>query len=174
MKRVISLTLMLVAALTIYAQINTNIWGLTVGKSTKQQVKNVLRNKGYSVEVLYDGTIAIAPKSGVYFGGQLWERTYFAFYKNTLSQVAFQTDNESSFNNVYSVFYVLSNKLKEKYGRYYKFSEEDKYFYFDDGNNTVSISIYNSDVSSSIIYVSLSYYNNILDSKRTQSETDEL
>ena len=52
MKKFFLLLTLLITSTFCCAQINRVFWGMTLGQSTKQQVKNVLVRKGYTVEIV--------------------------------------------------------------------------------------------------------------------------
>ena len=137
MKKIISITLVLITALTLNAQINTNIWGLIVGKSTKQQVKNVIRQKGFTkiYEEGYD-YISIEPRNGISFGGVTWDNLGLFFHKNTLCQIVFDY-NQNSKSEVYSLMKI---KLEGKYS-IYKLSETSQKIYFEDNNSNILLTM---------------------------------
>lgn len=51
----------MLASLRCTAQINSSIWGLSIGSSTKQQVRSVINQKGFSIETEPDGAYCIKP-----------------------------------------------------------------------------------------------------------------
>ena len=55
----------MLASLRCTAQINSSIWGLSIGSSTKQQVRSVINQKGFSIETEPDGAYCIKYPKGV-------------------------------------------------------------------------------------------------------------
>ena len=84
MKKIISLALMLLMALSINAKINTNVWDLSLGVSSKDQVVNVIQKKGYECLALNNNVLGIEPQSGLDYAGMHWSAMTFGFYNNTL------------------------------------------------------------------------------------------
>ena len=177
MRHILSLALMLVTALTINAQINTHIWGLTIGKSTKQQVKNVLLQKGYRYEKVNNKTnvqaYCISPKDGIYFGGSNWEYVFFNFYKNILYCIGFQNEKYNSAVDIYSTFDLLKNRLNQKYSSYITNSDYYEIDY-NDGETWIWLSIYDDDSSYDNKFISLEYTNYKIFKIIYNEENDEL
>ena len=63
MKKIISLSLMLLIALSINAKINTNVWDLSLGNSNKQQVTDVIKKKCYEPLALSETLVGMMKKN---------------------------------------------------------------------------------------------------------------
>lgn len=164
MKKILSITLVLITALTINAQINTNIWGLIVGKSTKQQVKKLLSQKGFTkIYEVGNEYMSIEPRNGISFGGVTWDNLGFFFYKNILCQIVFEY-NQNSKSEVYSLMKI---KLEGKYS-IYKVSETSQKIYFEDNNSNILLTTEFDHI------LRLFYTNDQLFNLKEQEENDEL
>ena len=166
--------MLVMSSFVCFAQITRNIWGLELGKSTKQQIINVLKQKGFN-PTIDDVTNTISVKAGNFnFGGGLWTYASFMLYEGRLYEVWFQ-------NNEYELpvaIFVQFNKIKEaldkKYGQYrYTSTENDsenERAYFD-GNTRFHLSrrIYNN-----VGYISITYSDDYLLNKKLNGEQDEL
>ena len=96
-----------------FAQIQTKIQGLSLGKTTKNSAISIMKNKGYNLEY-NDGTyICYKPIS---FGGVTWEGIEISFMENKVSSITFQITyaKEEKLNSFYS---NISGKLN-KYIKY--------------------------------------------------------
>lgn len=172
MKKIISITLMLIIALTLNAQINTNIWGLAIGKSTKRQVISVLQKKGYKYEITKKGTnvqeFSIFPRNGIDFAGSQWEYVLLSLYKNTLYGISFQNYKYTSAIDIYKTFNLIKYRLDQKYSSYFTNSEDYNLNYID-GETWINLSIYGEDK-----YLGLEYFNLKIFSIVFNEETNEL
>lgn len=167
MKKVISLTLMLVIALSLNAKINTNVWDLSLGKSNKQQVTDVIKKKGYETLALSETVLGIEPQGGFDYGGMHWSALTFGFYNNTLYEIKFFKYDEKNYSEVLYILETLKEKLEEKYEDYYLFSDEES-LVFDDGTSTLCLTLFNRK------QIGLVYLNNALDKLKKQAEDAEL
>lgn len=163
MKKIISLTLMIITALAINAQINTRILGVTLGQSTKQQVRSAMKQKGYRCIEFADGGLGIQPRNGLYFGGQLWEVVFFWFYNNKLSTIGFEFKGYNSDE----YFELLKEKLYNKYSKYYT-QEMEETIFFEDNKSRIIL-----DVEDGYI-LRLDYSNKRLSALKEQSQENEL
>lgn len=135
MKKAILIALLLVLAQQCSnAQITNSVWGLTNGKSSKQDVERVLREKGYNFteERNRDNTISLkigssyGKKVTISFAGEEWTNVYFEIYQNTLYDISFWN---FSCKNGYTVLDRLEDKLDKKYNdpTFKKEQKEDRY-----------------------------------------------
>lgn len=146
------------------AQINRNIWGLSLGESTKTQVTNVLRQKGYKYKSNPDGSISFKANN-LQYGGGFWTYVNFNFFNNKLSDIAFQNNENACIENIYSMFIGIKDKLEEKYGNYKSDGLNDIYYY--DSQTFLSLQIIDG-------YISLIYTDLYLHNLREQKEMNEL
>ena len=104
-------------SLNCFSQINRTVWGCTLGKSTKQQVRSALVQKGYDVVVEPDGSLA-SSFYNVPFGGAYWSYVSFSFVNGFLSEICFLTDEVRSAVNIDNSLDKLTSSLDSKYKRY--------------------------------------------------------
>jgi len=167
MKRLFSLLVVLAVSITTFAQIQTKIQGLILGKTTKNTAISIMKNKGYKLEY-NDGTyICNKPIS---FGGVTWEGVEISFIENKVSSITFQITytKEEKLNSLYS---NLSGKLN-KYSRYKGTSGTsnngfDRSENYSDG--IISINLKQSYLPSSL-YLTYTYIKEII----SQEGADEL
>lgn len=174
MKRLLTLLLLITLFLGANAQISRSFWGVTLGRSSKQQVKTMLVQKGYRINIEPDGSYAVNANN-VAFGGATWSYISFCFVGNILSEVWFQNNEKQSPVNINHVFEKLSKSLYGKYARFHLETTSDEYVEkcsdFSDGRTSLSLSIQSYH---SLRYVSLSYGDENLSKKKRRNEYDEL
>lgn len=125
MKKISSLLLLLLFSLSVQAQIQRNIWGLQLGRSTKAEVKSFLASNHLEYEENFSGynAIGITDIRELSFGGFSW-RTNFIFYNNILFHIQMirtplgfsMTTGETYEIDTKSIFNDLKRKLNNKYG----------------------------------------------------------
>ena len=112
---------------TASSQIQRKIWGLELGRSTRENVKAFLSSNGLEYEEGfggYDG-IAITDLRNLGFGGYSWTPV-FNFYNNILYEVDLSRSNlefDTSTGKEYvidtkAIFFDLKGKLSNKYRNY--------------------------------------------------------
>lgn len=112
---------------TVSSQIQRNFWGLELGRSTRESVKDLLSSNGLQYEDNYIGrdAICITDYRELGFGGYSWA-VFFTFYNNILYGIDLFRDNEGfsiTTGEKYeidtkSIFYDLRGKLRNKYGNF--------------------------------------------------------
>lgn len=125
MKKVCSLILLLLINLSVQAQIQRNIWGLQLGRSTKAEVKSFLASNHLEYEENFSGynAIGITDIRELSFGGFSWSAN-FIFYNNILFHIQMirtplgfsMTTGETYEIDTKSIFNELKRKLNNKYG----------------------------------------------------------
>lgn len=108
---------LLITSVFCCAQINRVFWGVTLGKSTKQQVKNTLVKKGYKVKTEPDGSICVNVNN-VNFGGAYWTYISFSFVSDKLYQVWFQNNEIQSPVRIDNTYAKLKSSLDKKYSAF--------------------------------------------------------
>ena len=108
----------MLASLRCTAQINSSIWGLSIGSSTKQQVKSVINQKGFSIETEPDGAYCIKYPKGVKSGGEWWTYISFTFVNGLLCEVWFQNNEVESISDISANYNRIKRSLDEKYIKY--------------------------------------------------------
>lgn len=148
--------------------------GVTLGKSTKQQVKNMLVQKGYKINTEPDGSYAIETNN-LPFGGGYWTYVNFEFVNGRLVGVWFQNNERDSPVNIDNSYEKLRNTLYDKYSQYYLNLPSDepniKYIDFSDGSTFVTLSIRTYDFKR---FISLGYEDEKLKSLKLKNEFNEL
>ncbi len=126
MKKLLTITLFLLLVLPTNAQINRNIWGFTLGKTTKTQVINFLNSKGYKYETsrgfLYEASnyidiIELNTTNYISFGGAFWNKVEIYIIDDILYDMRFIRNNENQFD-AHKSFESLKYKLNQKYAAY--------------------------------------------------------
>jgi hypothetical protein len=130
MKKVILSLLVCLTYFCAFSQINKTIWGVTIGKSTKNQVLTILKNQGFkNIGELEDDGFYITDYSGegkIRFGGIPWESMHFCFFNGKLYRIDFyRTFNyRDGYSNSFVKNTVIS-ALSKKYSDYYFDSTEE-------------------------------------------------
>ena len=165
----------MLASLGCTAQINSSIWGLSIGSSTKQQVRSVINQKGFSIETEPDGAYCIKYPKGVKFGGEWWTYISFTFVNGLLCEVWFQNNEVESISDIAANYNRIKKTLDEKYSKYKSFSgkKDDGSVYSDYWDETTTLSI-NLHIYNGVKYISLVYQNDKLNSLRQKNDKNEL
>jgi len=107
------------AAKTETVQITTNIWGLELAKSSRQQVIDTLTAKGYKVDTeKYKGIVSVE-NTELVFGPFTWSNVYFRFEDEILMDVWFYTNNYNPYNSTLAHYESIKAKLDSKYATIY-------------------------------------------------------
>ena len=177
MRQYILLFILMLASLRCTAQINSSIWGLSIGSSTKQQVRSVINQKGFSIETEPDGAYCIKYPKGVKFGGEWWTYISFTFVNGLLCEVWFQNNEVESISisDIAANYNRIKKTLDEKYSKYKSFSgkKDDGSVYSDYWDETTTLSI-NLHIYNGVKYISLVYQNDKLNSLRQKNDKNEL
>ena len=177
MNKLFILLFFLVSLTTAKAQISRTIWGVTLGESTPQQVKLVLSQKGYRINIMPDGSYAISVDN-VSFGGAMWTYINFSFVNGRLSQVWFQNNNVQSPIDINKVYDKLRDLLSNKYAHYYFDLPTNetitKWCNFSDEKTCISRSMIPPTYDDLGSYITLSYKDEYLLQKKLSNEYDEL
>lgn len=96
--------------------INEHIWGITLGKSTKQDVWNYLDSKGLWHQELENGEVTQAVND-FEFAGVYWNCINYHFVNNIVSCITFKSRNSSrdSRGDIEDSYYKIKNSLVAKY-----------------------------------------------------------
>ena len=117
MKRLITLIFVLAISITTFAQIQTQILGMTLGSTTKQSALNILKQKGYKIK---ENTSTNIDVEGVNFGGVKWRYTSFNFYKGKLLYVYFHINSlDIEISTIDAIYDRVNGNLMTKYKKYY-------------------------------------------------------
>ena len=93
--------------------INKHIWGITLGKSTKQEILNYLDSMKLMHLELENGSVTQV-LDGFEFAGVFWDKAYCYFTNNKIYKIRFwhTTDSfDSSLMNMLTTKYTLSKKF---------------------------------------------------------------
>lgn len=94
-------------------QINKHIWGITLGKSTKQDVLNYLDSMNLMHLELEKGSVTQVLE-GFEFAGVFWDKAYYYFTNNKVYKIRFwhTTDSfDSGLMNMLTTKYTLSKQF---------------------------------------------------------------
>ena len=145
MKKIFTIVLLLATVFSVNAQITTDIWGLTVGHSTKQDVRKVFKkNNYYYIENKEFNAFLLVSESGFRFGSIYWQQAIFGFYNDILMSVNFVL-KPRSLNSSENDYSYLKEKLDKKYKSYCIF-EDDRTTTYEDGKTRIYIGIRDDDV----------------------------
>ena len=173
MKRILIISILCITSIASFAQISRTFWGVTLGKSNKNQVRTALVNRGYSVQTEPDGSLS-AEVNNVNFGGAMWTYVSFSFVNGYLSQVWFQNNEHQSPIRVDDIYKEVKMSLDNKYRRYYfdlPTDDGNTWSTYSDGKTNILLGLRTYHYTR---YVSLSYEDVFLKEKQTQKENDEL
>lgn len=173
MKKIVFVILILLVSLSCSAQINRTFLGVTLGVSTKQQVKTIMTQKGYTVTTDPDGSYSIIADN-ISFGGGMWTYVSFKFVNGYLSEIWFQNNERQSAVNLKVFFDKLKMSLDKKYAAYYfdlPMDNVSKCAHYDDGKTAILLAVRNYHY---LEYISIGYEDNALSKKKLQKEEDEL
>ena len=177
MKRLLFLILVL-SSLNCFSQINRTIWGLTLGSSTKMEVRSKLIQKDFNVYIDNDGSVFSAGQS-IFFGGVEWAMVSFNFVDGILSEIIFSdpgVDSSGQRNN--EKYDILKRNLNSKYMNNY--NKEKSVYMHDNQTHSPFIVDYYTDKRSSIdltihgSMLMIRYIDNYLNKKVQMKGVDEL
>ena len=101
------------------AQITRTINGITLGKSTRQDVIRFLQKNNTNYQTVEGGS-AIAGYGLLYFGQTEWNKVCFRFYKNLVFQICYEKRGLASEGSTIVLEYAAIRQiLMKKYSRYY-------------------------------------------------------
>lgn len=176
MKKYLLIAILSLASIVSSAQINRTFWGTTLGKSTKNQVRTVLVNRGFYVQTEPDGSLAVK-KNNLQFGGAYWSYVSFSFVNGYLSQIWFQNNELESPVNLDTVYSKVKISLDKKYHQYYfdipTNDPNNIWSNYSDGKSSILLGV-RKDGPSSIKYISLSYKDEYLSNMKSHLDEDEL
>lgn len=118
MKRILLMIFALVCYVMANAEITNTIWGLTLGKSTQQDVEDVIKARDLTVEERLKTEIICTSPVAFSFGGELWNLVDFGFVNGKLSAVMFLCEPEYLTVSTQQVFEELEVSLNRKYSDY--------------------------------------------------------
>ena len=173
MKRIFIVLILVINSLVGFAQITRNVWGLELGKSTKQQVINVLKQKGYRPDTNNPSNSVTIKTENFKFGGGYWTYASFGFQDGKLYEIWFQNNHFENPVKNQDMFDLLKERLDSKYGlfRYYEFDKDESNLCYFDGDTYIwlNISYYEG-----VQYVAIGYTDKKLWEQKLNDDEDEL
>lgn len=173
MKKLLIISILCITSIASFAQISRTFWGVTLGKSNKNQVRTALVNRGYSVQTDDDGSLFVNVNN-VKFGGAVWTYVLFSFVNGCLSRVCFQNNELQSPIQVDDVYIYMKMSLDKKYKRYYfdlPTEEGNSWSNYTDGKTNILLGLNTYRYTR---YVRLWYEDVALREMQMQKENDEL
>lgn len=127
MKKIVIIFLLFITSLCSYGQIKRNIDGITLGKSTKQEIVNYLKKRKipYSFEKVgvYNAILCNTTRN---FGGVSWSSTIYILYDNLVFKVSYSSSDYDMLKEEMDLsFGSLSMALQRKYSQY-KIASSDR------------------------------------------------
>lgn len=147
--------------------IRRSVDGITLGKSTKQDVIAHLKSKNMPYKFIEGNSVIMSFKDNS-FGGVMWFAIYYRFCKNIVYKITYSkyANNSDVFNsNIDSEFSALNNSL---YNKYKSYKAEETYkrllsntILFDDGITEIEIGkgYYQGSYLLNLVYTDLYYQN---------------
>lgn len=163
MKKIILLIFASLVCIISHAQINNKIIGLTLGKSTQQEVNTILRKYNLpkyeenSTDV-YNYIICYGKQFQLI--GQTWDYAKFYFLDNKLYTISLSCIGDQRYT--LSVFNHLKKILDDKYSNYFiddSMEDGDRYIDYNDGITSIQLSLMKG---GGYFNIGLRYYNNKL------------
>ena len=176
MKKVFLLMFFVLFCMSGHSQIQRQIFGCTIGVSSRNQVRNILKSKGLKI---YSDTSKSIGIENVSFGGTEWTRATFFFYKDKVINVTFiyEISSEKGRDFIYD---SIKEKIKKKYSKYgsiesydgtVRILDEDKQIARWDDEQTFCL--LSKEQYSQYYSIFLLYEDKELDKKREQEEENE-
>lgn len=128
MKKVLLLLLLTILSLTSFGQIKRNVDGITLGKTSKQEVVNYFKNRGIPYTFGNIGAYnSVSSKEGRAFGGVSWQFNDYVLHNNIVFQVLYtkMSGDYITKEEIDLEFKSLFLSLQRKYGSYFKKSKSD-------------------------------------------------
>lgn len=171
MKKFLIFTILLVCILSANAQIQTELLGLRLGKTTKEQAINILKSKKCNYEWVNQSDLWA---DYLWFAGYQWATVGFRFYENKLKMIVFQTnDYDYKKEAIIQQYGYLSQKLLNKYSSYL-ISKQGGKLIFDDNHTSLTIEYapHSTNKDSRTMFLSLIYLDNNLNNKSYNSDNE--
>ncbi len=172
MKKVFLLLVLTLASVHAYSQITRTIRGATLGKSTMQEVKTMLVQKGYKVEEVleFDDYESLWINADhIPFGGAFWTEVAFYFDNDALEGVTFNNVGTTA-NSIYE---KIKKSLDSKYRQYIVDKPDGTgWSRYSDGETRVGLKLDRSQPGGNKVIL---YYEDLYQTESTdQNEMDEL
>ncbi len=119
MKKSVLFLFVFFLSFTLEAQITRTINGITLGKSSRQDVISMLGRQGVNYRT-ENGGLGIAAYGSFVFGQTEWQRVCYNFYNNIVYQICYEKRGNASENSTITLEYsAIRENLMRKYARYY-------------------------------------------------------
>lgn len=156
--------------------INKNIWGITLGKSTKQDVWNYLDSMGVWHQELENGEVTQVIED-FEFVGVYWNCVNCHFVNNIVSCIDFRTRDKTSILKDY--YYCLRNMLSEKYtiSKTEKSKEDIEYkpkYLIKDTNTIIKLNLYNYCNNVSKYELTLRYTDSAISERKSKQNLNNI
>lgn len=173
MKRFIIVLILVISSLVGSAQITRNVWGLELGKSTRQQVINVLKQKGYTPDTNNPSNSVTIKADNFKFGGGYWTYASFEFHGGKLYEIWFQNNQFENPVNNQDMFDLLKERLDSKYGqfRHSGLNTDESNLCYYDGKTYMWLNIRYFE---GVQYISITYTDEKLWEQKMNDDEDEL
>lgn len=125
--------------------INKNIWGITLGKSTKQEVWDYLDSKGIGHQELENGEVTQSVND-FDFAGIYWNCVNYHFVNNIVSNITFKSRGKEEV--LKDFYYYLRNSMSTKYtiSKRLRYKKNDRYrpqLFIKDPSTLIKLQLYN-------------------------------
>ena len=160
-----------------YKRINRSFDGIILGKSTKQDVINYLKNRRIQYEIkTIAGSPTITHTNNTYWGGVTWRYCSFMFFNEILYKIEYINGikGEKLIESMNSDYSLLISQLSKKYNNCLKRNEknsEKDCCYFEDERTTVELEKAHKD---SFYFISISYWDKKLFNEVALKSIDDL
>lgn len=156
--------------------INKQIWGITLSKSTKQNVYNYLDSKGLWYQD-YSNENYIQSQSDFEFAGVYWNCIDYQFVNNKVSAIVFRCRGKESKLEEY--YYKLRNMIAKKYtiSKITKSSKDNEYqpqFSIKDTYTLIQIKLYHYSDNLSEYELYFKYTDLIAEKEKEVSNIDDI
>lgn len=172
MKKVFLLLVLTLASVHAYSQITRTIWGATLGKSTLQEVKTIVEQKGFEweVDLEFDDYESLWINADhIPFGGAFWTEVAFYFDNDVLESVVFNNVGTTA-NSIYE---KIKKSLDSKYRQFFVDKPDDTgWSRYSDGKTRIGLKLDRSQPGGN--KVMLYYEDHDQPEKTNQDGMDEL
>lgn len=172
MKKIFLLLFFTLASVHSFSQITRTIWGATLGKSTLQEVKTIVEQKGFEweVDLEFDDYESLWINADhIPFGGAFWTEVAFYFDNDALESVVFNNVGTTA-NSIYE---KIKKSLDSKYRQFFVDKPDDTgWSRYSDGKTRIGLKLDRSQPSGNKVIL---YYEDLYQTESTdQNGMDEL
>lgn len=170
-QRILIFLIVHVICINLNAQIQRNILGLTLGKSSPTETVNILRNRNLNVEKMGMGTSTLYVKE-VFFAGKIWTFVILEFFHDKLCKIEFVEPRKfSSQEKLNKLWETIYDTIKTKYREYIVKDNKDYYINCSDRITIIEAGFQNKAKDTQLIlhYMDIEYM-----TKKVNSYNDDL